>query len=257
MIPKTIHYCWFGRNPKPKLAEKCIKSWKKYCPDYEIIEWNEDNFDIAAAPLYVRQAYEAKKWAFVTDYVRLFVLIEYGGIYMDTDVEVIKPLEVFLMHQAFSGFEDQIHISTGIMACEKGNPLFKSWLDEYSDMVFVREDGSYNTQTNVITITNSMKQHGIRLDNTMQIVAGCAFYPNDYFCPKDYSTNVIRKTRNTYTVHHFSASWHSPEQKRQRLERRKELKKNRIDEIIHIPNRIAKRLLGTERYEKFKRILKG
>ena len=93
MIPKIIHYCWFGRNPKPKLALKCIKSWKKYCPDYEIIEWNEDSFDIESAPLYVRQAYEAKKWAFVTDYVRLYAMTKFGGIYMDTDVEVIKPLD--------------------------------------------------------------------------------------------------------------------------------------------------------------------
>ena len=88
MIPKTIHYCWFSCNPKPKLAEKCIKSWKKHCPDYEIIEWNEDNFDLSTAPLYVRQAYEAKKWAFVTDYVRLKLVYDYGGIYMDTDVEL-------------------------------------------------------------------------------------------------------------------------------------------------------------------------
>ena len=121
MIPKTIHYCWFGGNPLPKLAKKCIKSWKKYCPDFEIIEWNEANFDISSAPLYVRQAYEAKKWAFVTDYVRLYALTSYGGIYMDTDVEVIKPLDFFLNHDAFSGFESEKSIPTGIMASKKGN----------------------------------------------------------------------------------------------------------------------------------------
>ena len=106
MIPKTIHYVWFGRNPKPDLAVKCINSWKKYCPDYEIIEWNEDNFNLDEAPLYVRQAYEAKKWAFVSDYVRLWAMTEFGGIYMDTDVEVLKPLDRFLQNEAFSGFED-------------------------------------------------------------------------------------------------------------------------------------------------------
>lgn len=249
-IPKTIHYCWFGRNPKPKLAEKCIKSWRKYCPDYEIIEWNEDNFDIVAAPLYVRQAYEAQKWAFVTDYVRLFVLTKYGGIYMDADVEVIKPLDVFLKHQAFSGFEDQIHIQTGIMACEKDDPLFKSWLDEYNDMTFVLEDGSYNTQTNVITITNSMKQHGIQLDNTMQVVAGCAFYPNDYFCPKDLKTDRIVLTERTHTIHHFAGSWIDASQRREAARWRK---KERIDQLRHAPNRVLIHLLGQEKYNDLKR----
>lgn len=104
-VPKIIHYCWFGGNPKPKLAEKCIKSWKKFCPDYQIIEWNEENFDVSAAPEYVRQAYAAKRWAFVTDYVRLKAMTEMGGIYMDTDVELVKPLTPFLAHDAFAGFE--------------------------------------------------------------------------------------------------------------------------------------------------------
>ena len=106
MIPKTIHYCWFGGNPLPPLAVKCIKSWKKYCPDYEIIEWSEKNFDVSSAPLYVRQAYEAKKWAFVTDYVRLYAMTTCGGVYMDTDVELVKPIDTYLSHEAFSGFED-------------------------------------------------------------------------------------------------------------------------------------------------------
>lgn len=105
-IPKVIHYCWFGHDPKPKLAEKCIKSWKKKCPDYKIIEWNEENFDISACPLYVRQAYEAKKWAFVTDYVRLKVVYEHGGIYLDTDVELKKNLDFLLNHKAYFGFEE-------------------------------------------------------------------------------------------------------------------------------------------------------
>ena len=104
-IPKIIHYCWFGGGPKPKLAQKCIASWKKYCPDFEILEWNEGNFDVSTAPLYVRQAYEAGRWAFVTDYVRLKALTELGGVYMDTDVEVVKPLEPFLQQEAFAGFE--------------------------------------------------------------------------------------------------------------------------------------------------------
>lgn len=257
MIPKTIHYCWFGRNPKPKLAQKCIKSWKKYCPDYEIIEWNEDNFDIASAPLYVRQAYEAKKWAFVTDYVRLYTLTEQGGIYMDTDVEVIKPLDAFLEHHAFSGFEDLEHTQTGIMACEKGNKLFESWLSEYGKLKFILDDGSYNMQTNVVTITNSMKQYGIRFDNTLQVVAGCAFYPNDYFCPKDYYTNQIVLTERTHTIHHFAGSWIDDEARKRYKKVIADIRrKNLIHQITHVPHRIGRMLLGDTYYETLKRRFK-
>ena len=131
MIPKIIHYCWFGGNPLSDLAQKCIDSWKKYCPDYEIKEWNESNFDLNSCD-YVREAYQAKKWAFVTDYVRLYAMVTEGGIYMDTDVEVIRPLDSFLSNRAFSGFEDETNIPTGIMACEKGFPLFEELLEEYN-----------------------------------------------------------------------------------------------------------------------------
>ena len=126
-IPKIIHYCWFGGNPLPELAQKCIASWKKYCPDYEIREWNESNFDVNTAPLYVRQAYSKKKWAFVTDYVRLWAMTKYGGIYMDTDVEVTRPLDSILEHEAVSGYEDPTRIPTGIMACRAGFPLFEEF----------------------------------------------------------------------------------------------------------------------------------
>ena len=124
MIPKIIHYCWFGGNPLPPLALKCIESWKKYCPDYEIKIWDESNFDININK-YATEAYEAKKWAFVSDVARLWVLYNYGGIYMDTDLEVIKPLDEFLYHKAFSGFEDEVNIPTGIIASEKNNNWIK------------------------------------------------------------------------------------------------------------------------------------
>ena len=177
MIPKKIHYCWFGRNPKPELAEKCIASWQKYCPDYELTEWNEDNFDICSAPLYVRQAYEHKKWAFITDYVRLYALVNFGGVYMDTDVEVCKPLDEFLQHQAFSGFEDGINIPTGIMASEKDFPLFKYLLDYYDDVSFVNEDGTLNTVTNVTIITEMCEKKGLIKNNQFQVIDGFALYP--------------------------------------------------------------------------------
>ena len=137
-VSKIIHYCWFGGNPKPKLAEKCIKSWKKFCPDYQIIEWNEENFDVSAAPEYVCQAYAAKRWAFVTDYVRLKAMTEMGGIYMDTDVELVKPLTPFLAHDAFAGFETDASVQTGLLACCPGFPLFQEFLQHYDSASFVK-----------------------------------------------------------------------------------------------------------------------
>ena len=142
MIPKVIHYCWFGRNPLPILAQKCIESWKKYCPDYEIKEWNEDNFPMDYND-YVKEAYEAKKWAFITDVVRLFALVTEGGIYMDTDVEVIKPLDGLLQYEAVSGFEPCSQIPTGLMASEAHQPLFEELLRDYDKR---RWNTRYNNQ---------------------------------------------------------------------------------------------------------------
>jgi len=214
MIPRVIHYCWFGGNPLPKLAKKCIKSWKKYCPDYEIIRWDEDSFDISAAPLYVRQAYEAKKWAFVTDYVRLYAMTTYGGIYMDTDVEVVKPLDQFLQHRAFSGFESEIDIPTGIMACEKDFPLFQEFLRYYDTASFYNEDGSMNMTTNVIVMTDICIKYGLIQNNQYQTVNDFALYPKEVFCPFCADTGAVESTDKTVTIHWFSASWTSEEVRR-------------------------------------------
>jgi mannosyltransferase OCH1-like enzyme len=257
MIPKKIHYCWFGRNPKPKLAQKCIKSWKKYCKGYEIIEWNEDNFDISSAPLYVRQAYDAKKWAFVTDYVRLWAMTKYGGIYMDTDVEVIKPLDQFLKHRAFSGFEDHIHIPTGIMACEKDFPLFREFLDFYDTVSFMNPDGTYNQTTNVQIITDVCLKRGLIQNNTLQEIDGFTLYPNDVFCPVNYYDSRLYKTRNTATIHWFSGSWQDSAIHASRRKTAAQLRrKNTIHIITHLPNRCAIKLLGQDRYNKLKKKLK-
>jgi hypothetical protein len=219
-IPKIIHYCWFGKNPKSELALKCIESWKRYCPDYEIIEWNEDNFDICYCD-YVREAYEAKKWAFVSDVARLYALVNYGGIYMDTDVEVIKSLDRFLIHQGFSGFEDLENIPTGIMAAEKDHPMFRKLLEYYDDRPFV-VDGELDLTTNVTTITNMLQPEGFQPNNTYQEVAGIALYPYDYFCPRDIHTLKLVVTENTYTIHHFAGSWLPKEDvERQNYKRRK------------------------------------
>ncbi len=239
-IPKIIHYCWFGGNPLSDLALKCINSWKKYCPDYKIIEWNENNFDINSN-MYVKEAYQAKKWAFVTDYVRLFVLYEYGGIYMDTDVEIIRNIDRFLCYDAFSGFETVNSIPTAIMGAKKGNEWIKYLLSFYDNKHFICEDGSFDTTTNVITITNmTKKKYNIHLNNKFQnIDEGIVLYPKEYFCPKDYITGEIILTKNTYCIHHFAASWHTEVEKIQ-FEKYKKYRKlfgNNLGKKIYIFNR--------------------
>lgn len=225
-ICKKIHYCWFGRGEKPELALKCIQSWKEKCKDYEIIEWNEDNFDINSNK-YVKQAYEVKKYAFVTDYVRLYVLYNYGGIYMDTDVEVIKPLDEFLDNPAFSGFENNNKIPTGIMAAQKGNEWIKDLLDEYDTIEFIKKDGTYDLTTNCERITKkTIEKYNLKSISSYQNLNNVVIlYPYDYFCPKDWETGKINLTDNTYTIHHFAGSWHTDEEKKGAEKRREKLKK--------------------------------
>lgn len=212
MIPKVIHYCWFGGNPLPEMAIKCIESWKKYCPEYKIIEWNEKNFDINSCE-YVREAYESKKYAFVSDVVRLYAISKYGGIYMDTDVEVIKPLDSILKYKAVSGFEAEDRIPTGLMACEANHPFFLELYHEYDNERFINEDNSFNTTTNVTRITNACLKHGLVLNNHLQTVNDFTLFPNDYFCPKNYHTGIVNITNNTLTIHHFEGSWLSEDEK--------------------------------------------
>ena len=206
MIPKIIHYCWFGGKPLPRSMQRYIKSWQKYCPDYKICRWDESNFDVQAR-LYTRQAYEAKKFAFVSDVARLWILVNEGGIYLDTDVEVVKPLDEILSYRAVSGFEDGKNIPTGLMACEKGFALFEEFLHEYDHLPFIRQDRSYDLTTNVIRITAACKKRGLVQNNTQQTVDGFTLLPQAYFCPKNYETGRISATPNTLTIHHFKGSW--------------------------------------------------
>ena len=206
MIPKIIHYCWFGGNHLPLLATECIESWKKVCPDFEICLWNEENFDLNAND-YVKEAYANKKWAFVTDYVRLYVLYKFGGVYMDTDVELLKSLDPFLIEKGFSGFENEHSVPTGIMASEKGNGFLKKLLEDYRDRHFVKEDGSLDMTTNTKAITDLATTFGLVLNNSKQTIDDFTFYPNDYFCPKDSRTLKVHMTANTVAIHHFNGSW--------------------------------------------------
>lgn len=238
MIPKKIHYCWFGGNPLPEDAKKYIESWKKYCPDYEIIEWNEKNFDVNSNQ-YVKEAYENKKWAFITDYVRLYALYNNGGIYMDTDVEVIKPLDQFLELDGFSGFEGKDRVPTGIMASSKNNSYIGNLLKYYDDKHFVLENGELDLTTNVETITSYSKSRGLKLNDTKQTIDGYTYFPCEYFCPKDYRTLNINITDNTHTIHHFAGSWIPNEGKfKRRL--KKVLGPNICAIIIKITDKIKK-----------------
>lgn len=205
-IPKTIHYCWFGRGEKPKLAKKCIKSWKKFLPDYEIIEWNEDNFDINSN-LYVKQAYESKKYAFVSDYVRLYALYNYGGIYMDTDVEVLQSLDKFLKYEAFIGFESEELCGTGIIGSKKENKMIREFLEPYKSLRFINDDGSFNQTTNVYMMTDIFMKYGVNLNNTQQNINDMEIFPKTYFCPLNYGDAQTDFSKDTYTIHHFAGSW--------------------------------------------------
>ena len=211
MIPKIIHYCWFGPNPLPESAKFYINSWKKYLPDYELVLWNEKNFCISSIP-YVKEAYESKKFAFVTDYVRLYALYHYGGIYMDTDVEVLKNLDVFLTHKSFSGFESPNQIPTGIMGSEKELPIFKELLSYYDDKHFIDENGNLDLTTNVDIITNIMLKKGLIPNNTYQEVENFTLYSKEVFCPMKRAFGE-KYTNDTYTIHHFEGSW-LPEEER-------------------------------------------
>lgn len=208
MIPKIIHYCWFGGNPKSGLILSCIESWKKYLPDYEIREWNEETFDVNCNT-YVRQAYEAKKWAFVSDYARLHALYNYGGIYLDTDVEVLKNLDCFLDNEAFTGFEAKDSPITAVMGTKAGNPEFKDLLDYYNDKTFIKEDGSYDITTNTTIISGILKNKGIVLNGKMQKLDSITIYPQIYFCPNNFSRIWNMPSKKSYAIHHFDQSWKS------------------------------------------------
>ncbi len=207
MIPRVIHYCWFGRGPMPELALKCIESWHRFMPDYQYKLWNEDSFDITCIP-YVKEAYESRKFAFVTDYVRLYALYTEGGIYMDTDVEVLKPYDDLLSLPGFTGYEGSKYLPpvTGTMASEAGNEWVKEQLDSYTDAHFIMPDGSLDTTTNTTRISNIMKRGGFVSNGEKQVYKDMHIFPVEYFCPRQ-TTGEELFTENTYCDHHFMGSW--------------------------------------------------
>lgn len=202
MIPKKIHYCWFGRGEKPRLARKCIASWKKYCPDYEIIEWNEDNFDMNENA-YVRYCYANRKWAYLSDYVRLAVVCRYGGVYFDTDVEVVKPFDNLLDCGAFFGFETKQYVNTGEgFGAEAGHPVVQQMLKEYAPLL----DGLHGTIGCPQLNTQALCAFGLQRNGEYQKIGGAVILPSDYMNPYEDATGRLNKTENTVSIHWYSKS---------------------------------------------------
>ena len=214
MIPKTIHYCWFGKNEKPPIVKKCIKSWIEKCPEYKIVEWNEDNFNISLN-MYAYEAYTAKKWAFVTDFARLWIIYNYGGIYLDTDVEVVKSLDSLLSNSAFLGLEDTGKIATGLgFGAEAGNPVIGCMLRDYNNIHFQKKDGSFDTLPCPIRNTASIEHlfpEKMFCDEIIKI-QNATIYPREYFCPLSADGITMMRTKKTYSIHWFTASWLTKEE---------------------------------------------
>lgn len=251
MIPKVIHYCWFGRNPLPESAVKCINSWRKSMPDYEIKEWNEDNFDVNAIP-YTAEAYQARKYAFVSDYARFWILYKYGGVYFDTDVELIKPIDDIVGKGAFMGIEQMCvvvpkdligypMINPGLgIGVEAEHPFYKNLLDHYGGNHFLNEDGSIINMADTVVVhtTRLLVENGLEKNGSMQQVAGVWLYPEDYFNPLDDLTGRVRKTENTRSIHWYARTWQDRHPFKQWL------------------SRMSHRVFGLQLY-KLKRRLKG
>ena len=206
----TIHYCWFGNNKKPKKILKCIETWKKFFPDWEIKEWNESNFDVNICD-YTKEAYEAKKWAFVSDYARVWVLYNYGGLYFDTDVEVLREFDEEVNYPLLSlehGMDYCINPGV-IMGCNKGNDVCKKIISAYDSEHFKLKDG-YNPLTICDRFTNLFLEHGFVKENTFQQILGYNIYPIEYFSPYDNYNRTKHVTENTYSIHLYLGSWLSP-----------------------------------------------
>mgnify|MGYP001023740955 CR=1 FL=1 len=214
MIPKIIHYCWFGKKKMPYKFRRYIKKWKKLSPDYEIKLWNEKNYDLNKVP-FVKTAAEKGKWAFVTDYLRMDVLYRFGGIYLDTDVEMLKPFDNLLKLEAFCGFECSDYVNFGsAVGAEPNNKIIKEMLDYFEALDFT--DDVLKNNTGPIVQTKILVKHGLKAEQngTEQIVEGFHVFPQEYFCPMNYSQILEKFTENTYSIHHFAASWFSRKERR-------------------------------------------
>ena len=216
-IPRIIHYCWVGGAPKPQSVLSCIASWKRCCPDYEIWEWNETNYDFTKNE-YMKQAYEAKKWGFVPDYARLDIIYQYGGIYLDTDVETIRNFDELLDQEAFLGFENtgngEYLIACGLgFGAVPGNEVIRMLRDSYENRSFLNEDGSINQTAAPVYSTQDLLKIGLVVENRDQKLPGVMIYASDVLCPKEFTSGQLCCTERTVSIHHYDSSWWSDEKK--------------------------------------------
>ena len=206
LIPKKIHYCWFGGKELPDLARKCIASWQKYCPDYEIIRWDESNFDLDQIP-YTRWCYDNQKWAFLSDYARLAVVAEHGGVYLDTDVELVKPLDPLMGYEAFFGFENESNVNTGQgFGAQASHPTVRAMQQQYLQMK-PDDNGGFPVQACPALNTAALIPMSLKLTGQRQNVAGAEILPVEFFNPYDDATGRLHKTKNTVGIHWYSKSW--------------------------------------------------
>lgn len=242
-IPKIVHYCWFGNGEKPDNIKAYIETWKAKMPEYTFMEWNEQNFDVENSIPYVRQAYEAKKYAFVSDYARIQALYQHGGIYFDTDIEVKKPFEEFLEDKSMVlGFESERSLLTAFIAVEKGHPYMKEFLESYKERNFLKEDGSYDMLVINEGFSALMERKGVDLDrNEYQELPGdIVIYPEEYFCGFDVNNWHESITDKTCTVHYMNSSWVSGKQGMKR-------------KIIYT----LQKILGYKNYDRLKGMFRG
>lgn len=239
MIPKRIHYCWFGNNPKPKLIQQCIASWKRVLPDWEISEWNEANYDVTKNN-YIAEAYRQKKWAFVVDYVRFDILNQYGGVFFDTDVELLRPIpDAFLQYQAFTGFESDQTVNPGLVyASEPNQSVLQAITSTYEKKKF-GEKINGRIENIVDIVTGILDRKGLKKNNSFQVIEGIAIFPKEYFCCFNHEIQAFEIGDQTVSVHHYAASW-SPWYRKAYFRAIK----------------YAAKILGKDRYLKIKRVIK-
>lgn len=247
MIPKKIHYIWLGGNPLPDMVLKCMESWKKFCPDYEIVRWDESNLNIDINK-YCRQAYDNKKYAFASDVLRYYVVHEHGGIYLDVDVELLKPLDDLLNQKAFMGFEmgDTLYVNPGlILGAEPQNKVLSEILNNYNNDSFITENGTISYETVCTKTTNHLVEHyGLKIENNIQYLENVTIYSTEYFCPLHACTKEnIYQTKNTYSKHLYLASWVP--------------KQSLWTRFKNFCKRALKKLIGKKNYAKLKQKVKG
>ena len=206
MIPKIIHYIWFGGKPLPEKVTYCIESWKKWLPEYKFVLWNEESFDVNAYE-FTRDTYAHRKFAFVSDFVRIFALATQGGVYLDTDIEIIKPLDVFLKERMVLGTDDSGSL-TAFMAAEAQHPFFTRALDIYKSRLFVLPDGSLNTEVNNLLLQNLLENYGyVKANKEQHLSEGIKVYPDDYFHVVRLTSGKPHRTKNSYAIHWHTLLW--------------------------------------------------